>query len=177
MARLAVKRLILTLLTGAPRLRHFKQGRHQTVGFGDFAQYPVAKGDQAGHAGAFARIDQEKRPADFDPRAERYRQTPGADIVKRERGLCQQQAGPLDRRVERVVGDAEAQTAFGLASPVAGLIEKISPGIGRALTAAVHLIERVGGVVAGGACIIELSFLGGRDRVGVPLVSLIDYDS
>ena len=48
---------------------------------------------------------------------------------------------------------------------------------GGTMRAAVHLIERVGGVVAGGACIIELSFLGGRDRVGVPLVSLIAYDS
>ena len=48
---------------------------------------------------------------------------------------------------------------------------------GGTMHAAAHLIERAGGVVAGGACIIELSFLGGRDRVGGPLVSLISYDS
>ncbi len=48
---------------------------------------------------------------------------------------------------------------------------------GGTLAASIELINKVGGKVAGTACIIELTFLNGRDRLnGVPFDSLIAYD-
>lgn len=48
---------------------------------------------------------------------------------------------------------------------------------GGTLAAAVELIARQGGDVTGAACIIELTFLGGRERMNVPLSTLVHYDS
>ncbi|NMM44702.1 adenine phosphoribosyltransferase [Rhodospirillaceae bacterium KN72] len=47
---------------------------------------------------------------------------------------------------------------------------------GGTMSAAIELIEKVGGIVAGVACIIELNGLGGRDEMTVPFHSLIQYD-
>ena len=47
---------------------------------------------------------------------------------------------------------------------------------GGTMIAAVELIRRVGGTVTGGASIMELTFLGGRDRLDIPFQSLIRYD-
>jgi adenine phosphoribosyltransferase len=48
---------------------------------------------------------------------------------------------------------------------------------GGTLQAAVELVRRQGGSVEGAACIIELAFLGGRRRLGVPLAAIITYDA
>ncbi len=48
---------------------------------------------------------------------------------------------------------------------------------GGTMAAAVNLVRKVQGVVAGAACIIELSFLGGRKRLDVPIHSVLAYDS
>jgi adenine phosphoribosyltransferase len=48
---------------------------------------------------------------------------------------------------------------------------------GGTLEAAVQLISSQGANVVGAACIVELSFLGGRDRLDVPLTTLVSYDS
>jgi adenine phosphoribosyltransferase len=48
---------------------------------------------------------------------------------------------------------------------------------GGTLQAAIELVRRQGGTVAAAACIIELTFLGGRDKLGVPLTTMIAYDS
>ena len=49
---------------------------------------------------------------------------------------------------------------------------------GGTLGAAKTLIERVGGEVVGAACIIELTFLDGRSKLGgAPFDSLLAYDS
>jgi adenine phosphoribosyltransferase len=48
---------------------------------------------------------------------------------------------------------------------------------GGTLGAAVQLVRNVGGMVCGAACIIELTFLGGRKRIDVPFTSMIAYDS
>jgi adenine phosphoribosyltransferase len=48
---------------------------------------------------------------------------------------------------------------------------------GGTMQAAINLARRRGGIVAGAACIIELSFLQGRSRIDVPLTSMIAYDS
>lgn len=47
---------------------------------------------------------------------------------------------------------------------------------GGTLNAAAELLTKVGGQVAGAACLIELSFLNGRSRVKVPFESLVVYD-
>ncbi len=48
---------------------------------------------------------------------------------------------------------------------------------GGTMNAAVQLFRKVGAEVPGAACIIELTFLQGRDRVDVPVTALIAYDS
>ena len=47
---------------------------------------------------------------------------------------------------------------------------------GGTMAAAVALFRKVGAEVVGGACIIELNFLNGRDKLYIPFSSLIDYD-
>jgi adenine phosphoribosyltransferase len=48
---------------------------------------------------------------------------------------------------------------------------------GGTMAAAVSLVRKVEGVVTGAACIIELSFLRGRQRLDVPVHSVLAYDS
>ena len=48
---------------------------------------------------------------------------------------------------------------------------------GGTMQAAIDLVRRQGGEVAAAACIIELSFLNGRQRIDVPLTSMVVYDS
>ena len=48
---------------------------------------------------------------------------------------------------------------------------------GGTLSATISLLRKMGADVRGGACIIELSFLNGRDVIDVPLTTLIAYDS
>ena len=48
---------------------------------------------------------------------------------------------------------------------------------GGTLGAAVRLCRLVGGDVVAAACIIELAFLHGRDRIDVPFTSVVSYDS
>lgn len=47
---------------------------------------------------------------------------------------------------------------------------------GGTLGASLALFDKVGAKVVGAACIIELTFLNGRDKIGVPFESLIKYD-
>ncbi|MEQ8394821.1 adenine phosphoribosyltransferase [Thalassobaculum sp.] len=47
---------------------------------------------------------------------------------------------------------------------------------GGTLSASVELLRKVGGEVAGGACIMELAFLKGRDKLDIPFESLLQYD-
>lgn len=48
---------------------------------------------------------------------------------------------------------------------------------GGTMAAAVTLLEKVGAEVAAIGCLIELTFLGGRDRLKVPTHTLLSYDS
>jgi adenine phosphoribosyltransferase len=48
---------------------------------------------------------------------------------------------------------------------------------GGTLSATIRLVRMVGGEVLGAACIIELAFLGGRNRIDVPFTSVVSYDS
>jgi adenine phosphoribosyltransferase len=47
---------------------------------------------------------------------------------------------------------------------------------GGTLAASAELLRRAGGVVAGAACIIELTFLNGRSKVDLPIDCLVSYD-
>jgi adenine phosphoribosyltransferase len=48
---------------------------------------------------------------------------------------------------------------------------------GGTTAAAINLVTQRGGEVVGAACIIELSFLNGRDRIPVPVTAMVSYDS
>lgn len=48
---------------------------------------------------------------------------------------------------------------------------------GGTMAAAVNLVRRMGGTVAGAAFLIELAFLNGRDKLDVPATALMSYDS
>jgi len=48
---------------------------------------------------------------------------------------------------------------------------------GGTMQAAINLIRERGGDVVAAACIIELSFLKGRDHLDVPFTSMVAYDS
>jgi adenine phosphoribosyltransferase len=48
---------------------------------------------------------------------------------------------------------------------------------GGTMQAAIDLVRRQGGIVAGAGCIIELSFLQGRQRLDVPFTAVVAYDS
>lgn len=48
---------------------------------------------------------------------------------------------------------------------------------GGTMQAAINLVRQRGGIVSAAACIIELAFLGGRDRIDVPFTSMIAYES
>ncbi|MBL4613791.1 MAG: adenine phosphoribosyltransferase, partial [Magnetovibrio sp.] len=47
---------------------------------------------------------------------------------------------------------------------------------GGTLKAAIELCKKVGGDVVGSAAVIELSFLGAREKLNVPFEALISYD-
>lgn len=47
---------------------------------------------------------------------------------------------------------------------------------GGTMGASLALFDKVGAKVVGAACIIELTFLGGREKIGVPFDALIKYD-
>ena len=48
---------------------------------------------------------------------------------------------------------------------------------GGTMSAGVKLLQNIGADVAGAVTLIELTFLGGRDRMGVPFEALLTYDS
>jgi adenine phosphoribosyltransferase len=47
---------------------------------------------------------------------------------------------------------------------------------GGTMAATTALVRQMGGDVRGAACIIELSFLGGRKRLDVPVTSVVSYE-
>ena len=47
---------------------------------------------------------------------------------------------------------------------------------GGTMSAAVQLLRQVGADVRGGACIVELTFLKGRDKLDIDFSSILRYD-
>ena len=62
-------------------------------------------------------------------------------------------------------------------------LEEIAPIVddllatGGTMNASAQLLRQCGADVRAGACIIELSFLKGRERLDMPFTSLIQYDA
>lgn len=48
---------------------------------------------------------------------------------------------------------------------------------GGTMQAAIDLVRQQGGIVAAAGCIIELSFLQGRNRIDVPFAAMVAYDA
>ena len=48
---------------------------------------------------------------------------------------------------------------------------------GGTMAAGIALLRKIGAVVPAAAALIELSFLGGRQRIDVPFSALVSYDS
>ena len=48
---------------------------------------------------------------------------------------------------------------------------------GGTMQAASQLLSNAGADVRGAACIIELSFLKGREKLSIPVTTLIDYEN
>lgn len=48
---------------------------------------------------------------------------------------------------------------------------------GGTMAATIELLRKVGADVVGAACIIELAFLAGRERIDVPVTTLVRYDA
>jgi adenine phosphoribosyltransferase len=48
---------------------------------------------------------------------------------------------------------------------------------GGTLLAGVRLLHQLGAVVPAAACVIELTFLGGRSKLDIPIETLVTYDS
>jgi adenine phosphoribosyltransferase len=48
---------------------------------------------------------------------------------------------------------------------------------GGTMHAAIDLVRRQGGTVVGAGCIIELSFLNGRNRIDVPFTAMVAYEA
>jgi len=48
---------------------------------------------------------------------------------------------------------------------------------GGTMAASIELLRSVGAEVVAAACIVELTFLGGRDRLDLPCITLIRYDN
>ena len=48
---------------------------------------------------------------------------------------------------------------------------------GGTMNAAAQLLRQCGGEVCGGACLVELAFLKGRDKLDIPVSTLVSYDA
>jgi adenine phosphoribosyltransferase len=48
---------------------------------------------------------------------------------------------------------------------------------GGTVTAAATLLKNSGAAVVGAACLVELAFLKGRDKLAMPVEALLSYDS
>ena len=87
-------------------------------------------------------------------------------------------------RLARIVSKHQPDMLAGIESRgflvAAPLAAKLGLGFcmatGGTLGASLELFDKVGAKVVGAACIIELTFLGGRDKIGVPFDALISYD-
>jgi adenine phosphoribosyltransferase len=97
-------------------------------------------------------------------------------VMIRKRGKLPGGTVPHTYDLEYGTDTIEIQTdAIARGKRVAVLDDLLATG--GTMSAAINLCRKVGGDVVASACIIELSFLGGRKKLDVPFSSVIAYDS
>ncbi|HWG78218.1 MAG TPA: adenine phosphoribosyltransferase [Stellaceae bacterium] len=97
-------------------------------------------------------------------------------VMVRKRGKLPGPTIPLSYDLEYGTDTVEVQAdAIKPAQRVIVLDDLLATG--GTLSAAVRLCRLVGGDVVAAACIIELAFLNGRQRIDVPFTSVVSYDS
>lgn len=96
-------------------------------------------------------------------------------VMVRKKGKLPGATIPLDYALEYGTDRIEVQeNAIEPGQRVVVLDDLLATG--GTMAAAIQLMEKVGGHVAGAGCIIELSFLNGRGKLPVPVRSLLAYD-
>jgi adenine phosphoribosyltransferase len=97
-------------------------------------------------------------------------------VMLRKRGKLPGATIPLDYALEygtdRIEIQADAVTPGQRVVVVDDLL-----ATGGTMAAGIKLLGKVGAEVVAAATLIELTFLGGRDRIGVPFEALVSYDS
>ena len=97
-------------------------------------------------------------------------------VMLRKRGKLPGEVVGLDYALEYGQDRIEIQAdAIGDGQRVVLLDDLLATG--GTMRAGIDLLRQVGADVAAAAVLIELSFLGGRDRLGLPFESLVAYDS
>ena len=97
-------------------------------------------------------------------------------VMVRKRGKLPGPTIPLSYDLEYGTDTVEVQAdAINPGQRVIVLDDLLATG--GTLSAAVRLCRLVGGDVVAAACIIELAFLKGRQRIDVPFTSVVSYDS
>src|SRR5579859_3411178 len=97
-------------------------------------------------------------------------------VMVRKRGKLPGPTIPLSYDLEYGTDTVEVQAdAINPGQRVIVLDDLLATG--GTLSAAVRLCRLVGGDVVAAACIIELAFLKGRERIDVPFTSVLSYDS
>lgn len=97
-------------------------------------------------------------------------------VMLRKRGKLPGEVVGLDYALEYGQDRIEIQAdAIGDGQRVVLLDDLLATG--GTMRAGIDLLRQVGADVAAAAVLIELSFLGGRERLGLPFESLVAYDS
>ena len=97
-------------------------------------------------------------------------------VMLRKRGKLPGEVVGLDYALEYGQDRIEIQAdAIGVGQRVVLLDDLLATG--GTMRAGIDLLRQVGADVAAAAVLIELSFLGGRERLGLPFESLVAYDS
>ncbi len=97
-------------------------------------------------------------------------------VMVRKRGKLPGATVPLTYDLEYGTDTIEIQTdAITPGQRVIVLDDLLATG--GTMNAAIKLARNVGAEVVGAACIIELTFLGGRGRLDVPVHTVVAYDS
>jgi adenine phosphoribosyltransferase len=97
-------------------------------------------------------------------------------IMLRKRGKLPGATIPLDYALEYGTDRIEIQADAIVPGQRVVVVDDLL-ATGGTMAAGIQLLRNVGAVVPAAAALIELSFLGGRQRLDVPFEALVSYDS
>lgn len=97
-------------------------------------------------------------------------------VMLRKRGKLPGVTVPLDYALEYGTDRIEVQADAVEPGQRVVVVDDLL-ATGGTMSAGIQLLQRVGAVVPAAATLIELTFLHGRDRLGVPFEALVSYDS